>query len=36
MKVSKWLEGPHPMPVHERIGYCACFILGLIIGGFLK
>lgn len=33
MKLSEWLEGPCPMPIHERVGYCVCFILGMLIGG---
>lgn len=36
MKASKWLEGPNPMPTHERIGYCVCFILDLSLRKLLE
>lgn len=32
MKLSEWLEGPQPMPMHERVMASVCFILGIIIG----
>ncbi len=35
MSLGKWLEGPCPMPKHERVFVCAAFILGLLIGGAL-